>query len=84
MSGDYQQRDNSGNLFKNQSKKSDNAPDYSGGAVIQGKPLRISAWIKDGKNGEFMSLAFSPKDQQNGNQQQRQASKPPVDEDTPF
>ena len=60
------ERDNSGILFKNREKKTDKHPDYSGPAMIDGKPYQMAAWIKEGKGGKFMSLAFSeprsPKD----------------------
>ena len=26
--------------------------------MINGQPMRISAWIKEGKSGKFMSLRF--------------------------
>jgi uncharacterized protein (DUF736 family) len=59
----YQQRPNSGSLFKNNRKEKDNHPDYNGEAEINGKPMYISAWIKKTQNGgTFMSLAFKPKE----------------------
>lgn len=55
----FEQRDMSGVLFKNEEKKTEKHPDYQGEAMIGGKRLRLSAWIKTGKKGKFMSLAFS-------------------------
>lgn len=57
---DFQQKDNSGVLFKNNKKTKDTHPDYQGNCMVNGEKLSISAWIKDGKAGKFMSLAFSP------------------------
>ena len=54
-----EQRNNSGVLFKNDRKESDRHPDYTGKALINGVELRLSAWIKTGAKGKFMSLAFS-------------------------
>ena len=59
----YEQRDNSGSLFKNDKKESEKHPDYTGNGMIDGKEYRLSAWIKIGKNGKFMSLAFTLKDE---------------------
>lgn len=60
----YEQRDNSGSLFKNDRKEKPNQPDYTGNGVIDGVEMRLSAWIKEGRKGKFMSLAFTPKDDQ--------------------
>jgi hypothetical protein len=61
----YEQRDNSGTLFVND-KKTDpksNLPDRKGDGVINGQKVWISAWIKQGKSGEFLSLSFTPKEE---------------------
>ncbi len=57
-----EKRDNSGALFKNDRKTTDNHPDYNGSALIGGVDMWISAWIKKGNGKTFMSLAFKPKD----------------------
>lgn len=54
-----QQRDNSGVLFRNDDKKSEKSPDYTGTAMIDGVEKRLAAWIKEGRKGKFMSLSFS-------------------------
>jgi hypothetical protein len=54
-----QQYDNSnrGVLFKNDRKETDNHPDYTGKIDIDGTEYFLSAWIKEGKKGKFMSLS---------------------------
>jgi hypothetical protein len=60
----YEQRDNSGSLFKNQKKDKDTHPDYTGNGMIDGKGFWFSAWIKKDRNGNtFMSLSFKPKEE---------------------
>lgn len=51
-----------GVLFKNTRKTQPNQPDYTGTCEIEGDEFRLSAWIKDGKQGKFMSIAFKPKE----------------------
>jgi hypothetical protein len=50
---------NRGALFKELDKQSDKHPDYTGKINVDGKELRLAAWIKDGKSGKFMSLSVS-------------------------
>jgi hypothetical protein len=58
------QYDNSGALFKNDRKEQPNHPDYRGDITINGEPFWLSAWIKEGKKGKFMSLSIKPKEEQ--------------------
>lgn len=58
----YEQRDNSGSLFKNDKKETDNHPNATGKAMIGGVMYYVSAWTKDGAKGKFQSLAFKPID----------------------
>ena len=80
----YEQRDNSGTLFVNDRKTDKNSklPDRKGDAIINGQAMWISGWLKDGKNGQFLSLSFTPKEE-GGN---KPASKPntPSTNGAPF
>jgi hypothetical protein len=52
--------DNSGTISKNLQKKTEKHPDQQGKCTIDGKEYWISGWIKDGRDGKFLSLAFRP------------------------
>ncbi len=53
---------NSGALFKNDKKETPKHPDYRGKINVEGTEYWLSAWVKDGKNGKYMSLSVTPKD----------------------
>jgi hypothetical protein len=80
----FEQRENSGTLFKNDKKEEAKHPDYKGEALVNGVQCWISAWIKEGKNGKFMSLAFSPKESRGGQRSSRPAAQSDDDEGAPF
>ena len=50
---------NSGVFFKNDKKGSEKAPDYKGKINVNGKEFELAGWIKEGKNGKFISLKVS-------------------------
>lgn len=59
----YEQKDNSGSIFKNTRREKDTHPNMTGKAMIDGKMYYVSAWTKDGKGGErYQSLSFKPVD----------------------
>jgi len=73
------QRDNSGSLFVNNRKQTEKSPDYSGSAVVLGRQMYISGWIKQTMNGKtFLSLAFNePNQNQNQQRGYMQCQNPP-------
>ncbi len=58
----YQQRDMSGSLFKNQDKQAETHADYKGECLIDGQAYWMSAWLKTSESGrKWMSFSFKPK-----------------------
>jgi len=58
----FEQKDNSGAIFKNKNPKSDKSPPLTGNALIGGVDYWVSAWSKTDKNGEkWVSFSVTPK-----------------------
>lgn len=86
----FEQRNNSGSLFKNDRKQQDNHPDYKGSAMIDGVEYWFDAWIKTAQTGKnagqkYMSASFKPKEQQEPSrrQQPEQQQRGPSNNPTP-
>lgn len=59
----YEVKDNTGSLFHNQEKRSENFPDYSGTLRMEGRDWWISGWKKTSKDGKpYLSLSVKQKD----------------------
>lgn len=59
----YEQKPGTGSLFKNDKKTSDKHPDYKGSFKgHDGTDYWLAAWVKSGKNGQFLSIATSKKE----------------------
>jgi hypothetical protein len=69
--------DNRGLLFRNRNKETDKHPDYTGELTIGGTEYSLSAWVKEGRHGKFMSLSARPREQ-------RTAATEELNEECPF
>jgi len=79
----YEQKPESGSLFKNDRKTADNHPDYKGTALIAGVEYWVSAWIKVQPNGQKrFSMSYKVKEQQNAQPPQQADNANP--DDLPF
>ena len=53
-----QNKEGTGAIFKNTSKKSEKSPDYNGSLTVDGKVIKFSCWIKKSMSGTtYMSVA---------------------------
>lgn len=68
-----------GVLFRENEKKSEKHPDYTGEINVGGHDFRLAGWIKESKAGnKFLSLAVSEKQEAAG------VGASSADEDIPF
>ena len=69
----YQMQEGQVTLFKN-NKTTNNAPDYTGDGMYKGQKLRLAFWIKEGKQGKFLSGKISePREQSSSQHQEKDA-----------
>jgi hypothetical protein len=72
-----------GALFKNDKREKERHPHYRGDCTIRGSKFWVSAWIKEGARGKYMSLAFREADEP-ANGKQEATSVQTADVDMPF
>jgi len=46
-------------IFPNKFKRKSIQPDYTGKHTIEEKDYTVSAWVNEGKTGEYLTLKFS-------------------------
>ena len=55
----FERKNNTGALFLNKRKTEEKHPDYTGQALIGGKPMFVSAWVKiDKKGNKYISFCI--------------------------
>jgi len=88
---DYQQKPNTGAIFKNEKKQKDTHPDYRGTIDVDGVPKEISLWVKKSKSDKsYFSVQISEpwKPEQKATQKTETPtsnnSSKVVDDDLPF
>jgi hypothetical protein len=67
-------KEGNGSLFKNNRKTAQEHPDYTGSIMLDGTERWLSAWLKESKNGKFLSVSIG---------KPKEAPKP-KDDDLPY
>ncbi len=81
----FEQRDQSGALFKNDKKGVEKRPDYQGNCMVNGVKMDMSAWIKKTRNGDaFMSISFQEPYKKEQPSFEQAAHDVNLDDDVPF
>lgn len=78
---------NRGVLFRNDKGGNEKRPDYTGEINVDGKELRLAAWLRESKKGtKFLSLSVSAKDPRPDVpvEAPKEASNAQVDDEIPF
>ena len=76
----YEPKPGSFTLFKNNKDGNEKRPDYTGdGMDLDGRLVRVSAWIKQGKNAKFMSCNMQLKRTEENRPQEKKDSGSPKD-----
>lgn len=79
----FELRELSGVAFRNDRKKSEKQPDWRGELLMNGQPMELAMWERDGKRGMFLSFKIGearPRPQADGFPGDRDNS----DGDVPF
>ena len=59
----YEQKPDTGSLFKNDKRESDSHPSYKGSAFVGGEHYWVDLWINEAKDGsKWLNLKFRPKE----------------------
>lgn len=77
---------NRGTLYRNENKKEENHPDYSGSLNVSGKEFWLSGWVKESKKDgkKFFSLSIKQKAKENPHAKKQESTEKFMDDDIPF
>lgn len=67
----FQHKPNNGSLFVNQDKVADTQPSWTGSALIDGREYRLAAWENESRNGLYLSIKFTDKEEWDNRQNRR-------------
>jgi len=76
---------NRGVLFKNQYRKTEKHPDYTGNINVEGKELDLAAWVRKSKKGVvYISLSVSEPKVEDLTSEIESVYNQDIDEDIPY
>lgn len=85
MSDNYQNKLNSGAIFKNTKKQNEKQPDYRGTVNVEGKEFEIALWLKESQKGtKYFSVSVSTPYQKPEGNTPAAPPAPAPDNDLPF
>lgn len=71
----FEQKPNSGALFKNTQKCSETDAEYTGSLNIEGRDFWLNAWVNEAKSGQrYFRVTVKPKDATSTSSTKRKAS----------
>ena len=81
---------NSGIMFRNDRKETDNHPDFKGSLNVDGVDYWLSAWVNEGKPGsklegrKYFRISLQQKEHQQPAQSQGNGARQDFDDEIPF
>jgi len=77
----HERKPNTAALFKEEDKQNPKGPDYTGMGLIEGKELRLAAWINEAQTSgkKYLSITF-----EEPRQKEAPAKKATEEDDVPF
>lgn len=55
----YEHQEGKGRIFKNNDRKTDKHPNFSGSAKWRGEEIQISGWVNKGEDGKVGSISLT-------------------------
>jgi hypothetical protein len=81
----FEQKDNSGVLFKNDRKEGEHDPDFNGSITVSGVEYRLNAWVRTSKAGrKYLGLSVKIKEDAKPKPVESAGAGHPFDDDLAF
>lgn len=81
----FEHKLNMGSMFKNEKRVNEKQPIYTGDANVNGKVMRVAAWVNESKTGKkYLSLKFQEPDNEVEEAPPSQGQPVNLDDEIPF